>query len=364
MNILFIAPFPPPITGQTLVDEVLLDELTKTHIVKTVNLSKKSFKSGVINFKRIFEIVGVFKSVWQKKRHVDVIYFTISESFAGNLKDLIIYLICYNKLSKMVIHLHGGSIKKDLFDKSKILFNLNKYFIRRLHNVIISGKSHRDIFTDIIADNKIIIIPNFAEDYLFIEEKKIIEKFKKTIPITILFISNLIEGKGYMELVNAYLGLDDISKQKVMISIGGAADPEHIKKSKFIERIKDVENIHYHGFIDRKKKKELLTEAHVLCFPSYLMEGQGLVVLEAYAAGCVVITTASGGIKDVFEDGINGFQFEIKSAGSIQKSIEHILKYPDKLLPIAIKNRTTASKEYRTSIYTSRVKNIVENAII
>ena len=360
MNILFIGPLPPPITGHSLVDQVLLDELQIHHNVKIVDTNKSSFVSGVDSFERIIQIFRILKVVWSNRKNNDSIYLTISESVAGNLKDLLIYFICYKSLHKMVIHLHGGSFKRDVLDKSKILNFVNKFFIRQLKTIILSGKSHIDIFSGFIDESKIAVIPNFASETLFVDESTVLNKFIKTNPLNILFISNLIEGKGYMELVDAFLGLDENSKNKVIINIAGGADPEHIIKTNFIEKISTEKNIRYHGFINEIQKKTLLKEAHVLCFPSYLLEGQGLVVLEAYASGCVVITTASGGIKDVFEDGINGFQFDIKSASSIQKSIEQILKKPETLLSIAINNWVTACKEYRTKEYTSRVISTLE----
>jgi glycosyltransferase involved in cell wall biosynthesis len=360
MKILFIGPLPPPITGQSHVDQVLLNELVIHHNIIIVDTNKSSFVSGIDSSKRIFQILNILKIVWSNRNNNDSIYLTISESIAGNIRDILIYFICFKNLHKIVIHLHGGSFKRDVIDKSRMLKLVNKFFIKRFKAIIILGKSHLNIFSEFVEEQRISIIPNFASESLFIDKRIVLKKFAKTNPLKILFISNLIEGKGYMELIDAYLGLDAISKQKIILHIGGAADPEHIKKTKFLERISIEENIHYHGFINEEKKKNLLAEAHILCFPSYLLEGQGVVVLEAYASGCVVITTGSGGIKDVFEDGINGYRIETKSAISIQKTIEKIIRGPEKLLSIALKNRTIASEEYRIKKFTTKVMNILE----
>ena len=360
MNILFIGPLPPPITGHSLVDQVLLDELQLHHNINIVNTNKSSFVSGIYSKQRIDEILNILNQVWSNRNRNDSIYLTISESIPGNIKDILIYFVCYNNLHKIVIHLHGGSFKRDVMDKSRMLKLVNEFFIKRFKTIIISGKSHLNIFSEYVEKKNIAIIPNFASESLFIDKNDILTKYAKTNPLNILFLSNLIEGKGYMDLIDAYFGLDDISKKNVVLNIAGAADPEHIKKTKFLERIANDERIHYHGFIDDEKKKNLLADAHVFCFPSSLLEGQGVVVLEAYASGCVVITTASGGIKDVFENGVNGYKTETKSAISIQHTIEKILQAPEMLLPIALHNRTIASDEYRMKIYTTKVKNILE----
>ena len=70
-----------------------------------------------------------------------------------------------------------------------------------------------------------------------------------------------------------------------------------------------------------EKKRRLFAEAHVFCLPTYYSyyEGQPISILEAYASGCVVITTDHGGICDIFKDKINGFRVEKRSCLSIKK---------------------------------------------
>lgn len=359
MKILFIAPLPPPVTGHSLAGKVFLDELIKFHQVEIINLSKESFKQGVNSFERIIQVIRIIKEIWSNKKGVDVIYFTISESIAGNIKDLFIYLICFNSLPRMVIHLHGGSIKKLIFDKSRLLFSINRFFIRRLWGVIVLGQSHVDIFSDIIEKKKIHIVPNFAEDYLFIGEKEIKDKFANTEPLRILFLSNLIQEKGHNELVDAYLALDDNLKKRVKIDFAGEFESD-VQKTEFLNKIDGIKGIHYYGVVGGAEKKNLLSRAHIFCLPTCLNEGQPISILEAYASGCVVITTDQGGIGDIFKDKINGFEVQKKSANSIKLAIEQIIEKTEHLLPIAILNKEIAQDKYRTSIYNTSLIKIIE----
>ena len=151
MKILFTAPLPPPVTGHSLAAKVFLDYLTPVHELKVVNLSKQSFKGGADSYKRFLEIGILLKQVFQKKMNADLIYLTISESLAGNIKDLFIYLICFRKLSKTYIHLHGGSIRKLLFEKYLVLKWINGFFLKRIGGVIVLGKSHIPIFEGLVS---------------------------------------------------------------------------------------------------------------------------------------------------------------------------------------------------------------------
>ncbi len=131
MKILFIAPLPPPLGGHSLAAKVFLDDLATAHDVDVINLNRDSMEVGKVTFNRIFEVLNIVMQIWRKRRGIEVIYFTISESLTGNIKDLLIYLICFGSLSKMFIHLHGGSIKRCLFERYRCLMKINRVFVSR-----------------------------------------------------------------------------------------------------------------------------------------------------------------------------------------------------------------------------------------
>lgn len=359
MKILYIAPLPPPITGHSLVSKVLLDELEKTHEPVLVDLSKDSFKEGIDGFKRVVQIVNVLLSIWYKKKDSKRIYLTIAESLAGNLKDMLIYIICYRSLDKMYIHLHGGSIKRLLWDKYRLVKYLNHFFIRRLRGVIISGYSHVPIFSDILLNEKIHIVPNFAQDYLFVSQQVIDSKFDSP-KLRILYMSNLIPKKGYSELAEAFFSLSEDDKSKLQIDFAGKFDTEE-QKAIFLKKISGFDQVSYHGVVDEERKKRLFSQAHVFCLPTSYFEGQPISILEAYASGCVVVTTAQSGILDIFEPGLNGFVIEPESPSSIKKVIERLFNQKDEIHNMASYNLLVAYQKFRTSIYSSTIKEILES---
>ncbi|PHV38902.1 glycosyltransferase family 4 protein [Janthinobacterium sp. BJB304] len=358
MKILFIGPLPPPMTGHSLAVKVMLDGLEKEHQLEVVNLSKKELTHGANSLGRIVEIFKILKEVWHKKNNVDAIYLTISESVAGNLKDLLIYLICSGNLNKMIIHLHGGSLKKHIFDRFPLLYKINRFFIKKLGAVIVLGNSHVEIFKEIIAPEKIFIVPNFAEEYVFLHKEQIAHKFSSLEPLRILFLSNLIDGKGYEELLGAFQELTQDQRQRVRIDFAGAFESDE-QKNAFLKKASAPE-IKYHGIVGAADKKELLSTAHVFCLPTSLFEGQPISILEAYAAGCVVMTTDRGGIPDIFTGGVNGYQIAPQSSNSIKMAIEEILDDGSGLLAISLLNRSIAENKYRTAIYNSSLKKIIE----
>jgi glycosyltransferase involved in cell wall biosynthesis len=358
MKILYVAPLPPPITGHSLVSKVLLDELVKFHKVVIIDLSKESFKEGVDGFKRIAKICKILINIGFGKTGKDRIYLTIAESLAGNLKDLLIYLICFRSIDKMYIHLHGGSIKRQLWDKYNFIKWANRFFIKRLRGVIISGDSHVSIFSDIIAKEKIYVVPNFAQDYIFVDQNVIDLKFESPI-IRVLYMSNLIPKKGYNELADAFLSLNQEFKGRIQLDFAGAFDSEE-QKDIFLNKISGQNQITYHGVVSEESKKSLFSQAHVFCLPTSYFEGQPISILEAYASGCVVITTAQSGILDIFEPGVNGFVIEPESPESIKNTFESLFDLREKMHQISSNNLLTALQKFRTEIYCKEINNILE----
>lgn len=356
MKTLFITPFPPPVTGQSIAVKIFHNELIKFSSIECVNLSKDSFKPGVNSFVRIIQIAKILKEVWCKKKGVDVIYFTISESLAGNAKDLLIYLLCFSQLSKMIIHLHGGAgMRVIILGNNGILRRLNEFFIRRLRAAIVLGKSHVEIFAHALPREKIHIVPNFSEDYLFSNREDIEHKFQKTTPLRILFLSNLIPGKGYNELLDAFFALDEHLRESVLIDFAGGFESEE-QKSAFLDRIKEIRQVCYHGTVHGEYKRDLLSRAHIFCLPTYYpYEGQPISILEAYASGCFVITTDHSGIRDIFLDNINGYEVCKKSVPDLKENLIKVLDNRDNLLNFALTNFEYANKFYRVSIYNSKL---------
>lgn len=362
MTVLFIGPLPKPVTGQSLACQVLLDELIKRHPVDVVNLSKRDFSNGIDSLVRIREVLGFIWQAWRKSRTSDVIYFTISESISGNVKDLFIYLVCFKKLPQTVIHLHGGAGMRELMKPSNgIIRVINRFFLQRIGAIIVLGSRHVDIFNSIAPIERIHIVPNFAEDSLFVNEAAIKEKFSQVEPLRLLFLSNHLPGKGYIELLDAYLSLNSEIRARVQLDFAGGFQSDE-QKNIFLKLIKNLSSVNYHGVVYGSKKAELFSNAHIFCLPTYYpYEGQPISILEAYASGCAVITTNHSGIFDIFTPNENGYCVDVRSSISISQTIEKAISNPLTLYHMALNNRQAAESLYRTKKFNDRLLSIIES---
>lgn len=362
-NLLFIGTLPPPITGQSVACEALRHDLiTRGHEVKTINLGKASLTGGVDSLDRIFTVLQIAIQVYQKKNNTDLVYFTASESIAGNLKDLLILsLLGKQSRRKTFLHLHGGAGMRRLLSKEHpFLKILNQKLLRDLAGVIVLGKRLSTIYDGIIDASKVHIVKNFAPDDTYVSISRIKEKHAKIIdqnqPINVLYLSNLLGGKGYMELLTAIESLPAEVATKFHFDFAGGFESAEYG-TKFIKRLNSLKNAVYHGVVHGEKKVRLLEQCHIFTLPTYYAyEGQPISILEAYAAGCAVITTNHSGIFDIFTPGLNGWEVIPQDSASLTNVLLDISKRRDEIATVGHNNCELARATYRRTNHLSAMR--------
>lgn len=356
MKIIYIAPL-SSLGGHSLVSKILLKKLKEKNEVFPIDLSLSSNHYGNFSISRIFKVLNLLKKIFYLKNQAQRIYLTISQSFFGNLKDILIYLLLFNQLDKVVIHLHGGSIGINLFNRKKYLKILNFFFYHKLKIIIISGSSHYKIFPKSLH-KKIKVIRNFAQSSIFNNYKNIEKKFTNYQQVRILFLSNMLPEKGYIELFHGFKLLSKKIKRNLILEFAGKFYSTKFR-NQFEFLIKNEENIIYHGEVSDKTKNHLLRNAHIFCLPTSFLEGQPISIIEAYASGCFVLTSNKPGIKDIFKDGENGFSLNKINPLTIKRKLENILKNPDLCKKIAFENRKLAGKCFKEEKYIENIRNAI-----
>lgn len=360
MRILFIGPLPDPVTGQSLACRVLLDSLRERHDVAVVDLRKLELESGVLSLSRLLRVGAMLLAVLRLRWRSDVCYLTVSESKAGNARDLLIFALLAGQWGRVVIHLHGGAAMRTLLHGScDWLTGLNKTFLRRIGAAVVLGPSHLSVYRGVVATEKTHIVPNSADDELFLSPDRIRRKFSEAVPLRVLFLSHLLPGKGYRELVEALRLLAVRSRATVHVDFAGGFENERDSRE-FLESIANAQGVRYHGVIRGAEKIRLFHAAHVFCLPTYYKyEGQPISMLEAYAAGCAVITTNHSGIRDVFEPETNGFEVEIQSPASLACAIERALHDRELIRGMGLRNRERAHREFRSETFCIRMEQVL-----
>jgi len=118
------------------------------------------------------------------------------------------------------------------------------------------------------------------------------------------------------------------------------------------------------GYRSDKELKEILSQVHLVVFPSLWEENYPLVVREALLHGLPVIGSKLGGVSEAIEDGVNGFLFDPYNEGDLAEKIDLILKKPEILKWITDGARNTKIEsmedhiEKMISIYNEAVRKV------
>lgn len=353
-KLLFLAPLPPPITGMSVVSEKTREILATRFEIVSVNLSKNSFKQGLVTLSRLGDMFRVIVGILKARRDCEWAYLTVSQSPAGNAKDLLILALLKGK--RIVLHLHGGGIKVLLFDRHPIMKRLNRAVCESVERCLVLGESLVDLYEGVMPLEKISILPNYADRGLFLSEGEIRVKFEALRPIKILYLSNLLPGKGYLELASALLSLEsEYPELDIQANFIGGFESDGDRYA-FLKLIQKSRIIHYLGVMDGEAKRQYLAESHIFCLPSYYryMEGQPLSILEAYASGCAVVATKHGGIVDIFGPR-NGLVVEGASAESLRAALASLCLDRGKCLEFALYNRRAAEERYSEGKYREKL---------
>lgn len=356
MKILFIAPI-SSLGGHALISKILFYKLINKYQTIPIDLSLSSSHYGNFSWSRLIKVLEIIKIIFNNKKDSNSIYITISQSLLGNLKDLFIFIILFNKLDKLTIHLHGGSIGVNLFSKRIILKKINFFFYRKIKNIIISGKSHNYIFPNYLQ-NKIKIIENFAPIDMFNSYKIIVKKFSNPEKIRILFLSNMLPEKGYLQLLEGFKLLKENLKNEITLDFAGKFYDTDLK-TKFLNLIKEEANVSYHGAVSERYKKKLFHRSHIFCLPTIFLEGQPISIIEAYASGCFVLTSDKPGINDIFTNGVNGISIKTINPLSIANALKKIIKDIKNCKEVSLNNRKLAGKRFREQKYFRSIEDLL-----
>jgi glycosyltransferase involved in cell wall biosynthesis len=89
------------------------------------------------------------------------------------------------------------------------------------------------------------------------------------------------------------------------------------------------EGVTFLGPISQGEMVERMSRSHVLVLPS-IEDGFGLVMAEAMACGCPVISSTNTGGADLYTDGLEGFIVPIRDSLAIQERMQWMVDEPEK----------------------------------
>ncbi|WP_199620939.1 glycosyltransferase family 4 protein [Paenibacillus alkalitolerans] len=143
--------------------------------------------------------------------------------------------------------------------------------------------------------------------------------------IKLLFIGQLIERKGLVQIIEALKHVNNSSWE--LRIVGSGPDEQKLK-----ERVKEAgleSQIYFEGYKQKEELINYLVQSHCLVFPS-LIEVWGLVVNEALATNTFVLASKyAGATKDIIVDKQNGLIIDPLDENDILRAFRWVMENQD-----------------------------------
>lgn len=195
------------------------------------------------------------------------------------------------------------------------------------------------------------IIP-FGANMDFIPEKKNLSKIYNG-EIKLLFTAKQWVRKGGDIVLKAF----EILRSQgcnVSLTILGCTPPLNISDPK----IEVIPFLNKNNQKEQEKFLDILYKTHILFLPTRA-DCTPIVLCEANAFGIPVITTATGGITSIIENGKNGFALPVDALPlDYAKQIKELLDNPAKLTNMSLQSRQKYDKELNWDHWALKMKEI------
>jgi len=288
-----------------------------------------------------------------------LVFFTISPTGIGFIKDSLIVLLIKIFRKKIIFNLHGKGIK-NYYKNSNFLFQKYCDYIFNDTYTIHLSKKLTDDTSHLKNLKRQFIIPNAIEEIDFDSKDKI----RNDNFIQILFLSNMYKTKGVTTVLEAVKLLVEEGFEKFNVKFVGKFNNNEYKTffDNFVNENKFGKYVDYVGPLYGSDKHKIFLESDIFVFPTY-NETFGIVNIEAMQYGIPIITCDEGAISDIVRNNINGFIIPKKNPGELKNKIK--LLFDDKTLrkKIEVNNKKDFKKKYTLDIYEQRLFNCFNSII-
>jgi glycosyltransferase involved in cell wall biosynthesis len=262
-----------------------------------------------------------------------------------------------------VITLHGG----DAFAlTSPVLQTLKRFALR--HSDAWTTNT-RTTASAVITGQSVpqpMVIPMGVDVDHFASGKR--EKLRARIPKNthlVLFVGRLVEKKGVEDLIKAFSLLSDRTRTRLWIVGDGELKTELERMAK---ETGIVQQTTFWGRMPNEQLPDFYAAADLFVGPSVVAtsgdaEGQGVVFLEAMAAGLCILATRSGGILDVVDDTKTGALVEPRQPKQLAERMEQLL-HDDRLRRTLARNAyDKVSKHYKWDKIATSFEKLYKNIV-
>lgn len=302
-DVVVISQLPPPVHGSTIMTRTFLEACREMGFVPFLVDRRFSTSVGEIGRtspRKFLSAFSLLTRLWRaldQNRAAAVVFFTTNRP-PSFWMDVVLSLLLRAKRRDYIAYVHTSGYS-DLAAAGWLQARGVRTMLAGATSVVVLGESMKN---DVREFNEVIdVIPNTvaagepARDQLHEGPQ-------------LVYVSNLIPGKGaedFMRIVDRCLV--EVPAARAVV-VGGAATPEYTNELRAMLRPESQARVNFAGPLFDAERDSVVAASSVLVFPSsYRFEAQPLTLLEALRLAVPLVAYDVGGIRDVVEEGVNGY---------------------------------------------------------
>jgi len=325
-RVILVAAVPPPIHGNTVWAQDVINYFTRNRSIDLTHYDLSDHRS-ITNIGR-FDFYNIWLALKQVllfpffllKRKPDIVHIPLAMNYAGFLRDGLLIIAARIFCScQIIVHLHGGRFL-DFHTSANRLFRsfINKT-MKLVDLPVVLGESLSHQVAPWFAFEDVAVIHNGVSRELM---ENSCHNHVNGRCLKIGFLGNLLQTKGVKEFI---VVVSKLIQKGIMVQaelVGNWYDEAFHKDIQSFIETNDIQlSVKCYGGLYGDDKISVMKNWDIFFYPSHT-EGMPLVVLEAMALRIPVVVTDVGAIRDMIDDGLDGFIVKLGDLDGMQDRLE------------------------------------------
>ncbi len=208
------------------------------------------------------------------------------------------------------------------------------------------------------VDTAVVVYPGAAVDNFYQPQLPPHDQLR------VAYASLVMYYKGADVLVEALCLLHAAGVNVTATIAGGALFPNYVE---LLQQMLESEGLQDHvqfvGVLSRQELIELYKSHNVLVFPSRFEEPFGISQIEAMAAGLTLVTSGTGGAKEIVEHAQDGLLFESENPLDLADMLASLVNYPAEWEAITRKGQQKAMTLFSQAQAVEKLEMLFQNQL-
>jgi glycosyltransferase involved in cell wall biosynthesis len=363
LRILVVGQTPPPLGGQAVMIQTLLDgTYTNVELFHVrMDFSRDLNASGKLGIVKLWVLVRVVMEILYTKvrRAPDVLYYPpAGPRFLPVARDM--FVLCFTRwlFRLTVFHFHASGLTDYRARLNPLLRKIFDLAYSRPDVAIRISKS-APAEGPRLGCKREFIIANGIEDRAGCA---IVRSKQADEPIRILFVALLTEVKGVLMAIEAVHAL---AKAGVRVQLTCMGQWESREVQSRAEALIDPALRHcfeFPGVLVGEDKWEYFRKADIFCFPSHFhSETFPLVLLEAMCFSLPVVSTLWRGIPDVVQNGVNAILVEPHDLPACVSALALLVRDQQMRTEMATKSRERFTQNFTVNAHRKELEVVFQS---